>query len=459
MDITSEFLNKHNISGPRYTSYPPANFFHTRFTSSDYREQLKESNNQNPRNISVYIHIPFCPQRCHFCGCNTESGQKRTVLERYIHAVKQEIKNVSSCLDVNKRKVTQIHWGGGTPNAISMNFIEDIMNLIREIFIIDRNAEIAIECSPAYLDYDHIDSLAKMGFNRVSLGIQDFREDVLDIVNRKGPKLPVKEVVDYLRKKGFSGINLDFIYGLPLQTVESFSKTIKKAIEINPDRIVTFSYAHVPWVKKEQLKLEKAGLPTATEKMNMLINNIRQLRDAGFEAIGIDHFAQPGDKLARAYKDKNLHRNFQGYCTLETTGQVYAFGASSISQLWGAYAQNFKNIGQYMDAIEKTGYATERGFTLDVEHQIVRSVINSIMCNGIMMFDEIAVQFNLTVDEIKNIIHFNTDKLADFVEDKLISITEKGITISDAGRMIARNIAMAFDPDLKQGDTLYSKTV
>ncbi len=459
MNITTEFLDKHNVSGPRYTSYPPANFFHTKFTSKDYIEQLIASNDQQPENISLYIHIPFCPQRCHFCGCNTETGQKKSVLERYIQAVKQEIRNVSSHLNLTTRKVTQIHWGGGTPNAIAMHYIEDIMNLIKERFIIDSHAEIAIECSPAYLEFAHIDQMAAMGFNRMSLGIQDFREDVLKVVNRQAPKHPVKEIVDYLRSKGFSGINLDFIYGLPLQTLESVSDTIAKAIEIKPDRIVTFSYAHVPWVKEEQLKLEKIGLPEPKDKMQMLIQNIKQLQDAGYVAIGIDHFAHPDDQLTKAFMSNRLHRNFQGYCTLETTGQVYAFGSSSISQLWGAYAQNHKNMHLYMDAIASTGFAIERGYTMTLEQQVVRSVINSIMCNGLLLFEEIASQFAMTVDEIKDIVHYDATKLADFEKDNLISISNEGIKISDSGRMIARNIAMAFDPDLKQGDTIYSKTV
>ena len=459
MNINSDFLDKHNVSGPRYTSYPPANFFHTKFTTEDYIEQLIASNTQYPENISLYVHIPFCPQRCHFCGCNTDAGQKKSVVERYINAVIQEIETVSSHLDTKNRKVTQIHWGGGTPNAIAMSFIEKIMNAIREKFIIDEKAEIAIECSPAYLEFSHIDQLAAMGFNRMSLGIQDFREDVLAAVNRQGPRHPVKEIVDYLRTKGFNGINLDFIYGLPLQNIESLQETIQKAIEIKPDRIVTFSYAHVPWVKEEQKKLEKIGLPTPNEKMEMLINNIKQLVAAGYVAIGIDHFARPDDQLAVAFKNKKLHRNFQGYCTLETTGQVYGFGASSISQLWGAYAQNHKTIHQYMDAIENTGFAIERGYTMSLNQQIVRSVINSIMCNGILLFDEIATEFGMTANDIKAIVHYDRSKLTAFESDNLITVNEEGVKLSEAGFMIARNIAMAFDPDLKQGEAIYSKTV
>lgn len=458
MNISSDFLNKYNVSGPRYTSYPPANFFHTNFNNEDYKSELAASNSQKPENISIYIHIPFCPVRCHFCGCNTVVGQKKPVLDRYLAALRQEILNVSGLLDHN-RKVTQIHWGGGTPNSISMNYIRKIMDLIKEKFIMDLKAEIAIECSPAYLEFSHIDEMSAMGFNRMSLGIQDFREDILEVVNRRAPRHQVKDIVEYLRKKGFQGINLDFIYGLPKQTVESFAENIRMALEIKPDRLVTFSYAHVPWVKEEQKKLEKIGLPDAKEKMAMLVSTIGQMTEAGYIPIGIDHFARPDDELAKAFLNKRLHRNFQGYCTLETTGQVYGFGASSISQLWGAYAQNHKGIDEYMTAIEKDGFAIERGFRLSRNQQLIRSVINSIMCNGLLLFAEIADQFSITSDEVKNIIGFELSKFNEFKADGLIEIDEDRISVSDRGQMVARNIAMALDPDLKQGETIYSKTV
>lgn len=458
MIVSNEFLNKYNVSGPRYTSYPPANFFHTGFTAGDYTKEIDDSNTQTPENISLYIHIPFCPQRCHFCGCSTVMAQKKSIVERYVDAMKQEISNVSSHLDLT-RKVTQIHWGGGTPNSISMHFIKDIMDHIKGIFIIGENAEIAMECSPAYLEYNHIDQLADMGFNRLSLGIQDFREDVLNAVNRKGSKHPVKHLVDYLRSKGFRGINLDFIYGLPLQTVESFQETLQKAIEIRPDRIVTFSYAHVPWVKQAQKQLEKIGLPTPEEKMEMLINSIAQLEAAGYISIGIDHFVLPDDDLAIAFRSKKLHRNFQGYCTLQTTGQVYGFGASSINQLWGAYAQNVKEFPKYIELIEKTGYAIERGYKLSLKEQIIRSVINSVMCNGLLIFDEIAAKFRMTEKEIKEIVQFDPIKFQDFVLDDLMDVDHKSIRIHEHGFMFGRNIAMALDPALNQGENVYSKTV
>jgi oxygen-independent coproporphyrinogen-3 oxidase len=365
---------------------------------------------------------------------------------------------VASRLD-NSRKVTQIHWGGGTPNSISMKYIREIMDWIRLHFVLDDKAEIAMECSPAYLDYSHIDQLAEMGFNRISLGIQDFREDVLKVVNREAPRHPVKEIVDYLRTKGFRGINLDFIYGLPMQTLESFRKTIEQAIAIRPDRLVTFSYAHVPWVKAAQKQLETIGLPDANDKMNMFLQASSQLVEAGYCAIGIDHFTLPDDDLTSAFKNKQLHRNFQGYCTRETTGQVYAFGASSISQLWGAYAQNHKDITKYMDAVEATGFAIERGYRLTGDEQLVRSVINRIMCNGLLHLDEVAQEFGLSVEEVKKLVAFDPAKFEFYITDGLMQLEGNEIRLSDKGFLCARNIAMALDPALKAGEGIYSKTV
>ncbi len=458
MDVNSDFLLKYNVSGPRYTSYPPANFFHQGFSTSNYVRELEASNGQKPENISLYIHIPFCPQRCHFCGCSTVIAQRKLVVERYIAALKIEIEQVASLLS-KSRRVTQVHWGGGTPNSISMTYIREIMDFIKLHFTWSENAEIAMECSPAYLDYRHIDQLADMGFNRVSLGIQDFREDVLKVVNREVPRHPVKEVVAYLRSKGFRGINLDFIYGLPLQTAESFRKTIEQAIEIRPDRIVTFSYAHVPWVKEAQKQLETIGLPDANEKMNLFLQATAQLTEAGYCPIGIDHFTLPADDLTKAFTNKQLHRNFQGYCTLETTGQVYAFGASSISQLQGAYAQNHKDISKYMQAVEASGFAIERGYLLNRAEQTVRSVVNSIMCNGLLNFETTASECGTTVEDLKNLLHFEPPKFEPYVADGLMEIDENEIRLSEKGFLCARNIAMALDPALKAGEGVYSRTV
>jgi oxygen-independent coproporphyrinogen-3 oxidase len=340
-----------------------------------------------------------------------------------------------------------------------MDYIRQIMDGIRRHFVMDDQAEIAMECSPAYLDYKHIDQLQEMGFNRISLGIQDFREDVLEVVNRDAPRYPVGEVVKYLREKGFRGINLDFIYGLPMQTLESFRKTIDQAIAIRPDRIVTFSYAQVPWVKAAQKQLEKVGLPDANDKMNLFLQATEQLTGAGYTALGIDHFTLPDDDLTKAFRNKQLHRNFQGYCTRETTGQVYAFGASSISQLWGAYAQNYKDITRYMEAVETTGYAIERGYKLTDNELLVRSVINAVMCNGLLDLDEIACEFGIPVGEVKSVVGYDPAKFESYISDGLMTLKDNTIRLSEKGFLCARNIAMALDPALKTGEGIYSRTV
>ncbi len=458
MEITNQFLEKYNVSGPRYTSYPPANFFSDSFSNKDYKAELIASNEQQPNNISLYVHIPFCPRRCHFCGCNTEAVKRKEIIERYVKALKKEIRQTASLLN-NKRNVTQIHWGGGTPNSIPLYFIEEIMSEIYNKFSVSNEAEIAMECSPAYLDFPDIDKLQVIGFNRISLGVQDFRQEVLKTVNREFPKHPIKEIVDYLHQKKFRGINLDFIYGLPLQTVETFTETIKRAIEIKPDRLVTFSYAHVPWVKSAQKILEKTGLPNPESKMSMLLTAIKLLEQAGYQPIGIDHFALPSDDLAKAYKKKKLHRNFQGYCTLQTTGQVYGFGTSSIGQLWGAYAQNDKTIEGYIEKIEKDGFAITKGYKLNRNEQVVRAAIDSVMCNGMLDFDRIALDFNTTFEDIHKIVQYKQSKFESFVDDNLLSIEGNKFFLNEKGRIVARNIAMALDPALGSQTVGYSKTI
>lgn len=458
MEISNEFIDKYNKPGPRYTSYPPATLFSPAFDNSKYLEHISLSNSQNPKNISVYIHIPFCPQQCSFCGCTTVIGKGKSVIQRYVEAVIKEIKTVSSLLD-NDRKLTQIHWGGGTPNSIPFEYIESIMLCLKENFTFHKNIEIAIECSPAYLNLSDIDKLASYGFNRMSLGIQDFDDKVLEIVNRKPSKFPVKDIIKKLRENGFRGINIDLIYGLPGQTVESFLESIKKTIEINPDRIVTFSYAHVPWVKEYQKKLEDVGLPSPEEKMTMLTSSLTLLTKSGYDSIGMDHYAKPEDDISLALKEKKLHRNFQGYCTLETTGQVYGFGASSIGQLQTAYIQNEKNIDKYIKSIESGELAVERGYELSRKEEITRDVINEVMCNNYLDFNTIATEYNTTVDEIKNIVSYDESKFMEFIEDGLLTISGDIINVHEKGRLIVRNIAMQFDPALVVGNQIYSKTV
>lgn len=459
MESLKQLLLKYNRPGPRYTSYPPANFFSAEFKNSNLTDILKESNSKGSENISIYLHIPFCSQRCHFCGCNTTLYQNDEIVSRYIDCLIKEIHSITEYLDVKNRKVTQVHWGGGTPNSIARKHITRVMDVISGIFSFSENAEIAIECNPAYLDESEIEFLRKTGFNRISIGIQDFNPKVLDTVNRLHSKLPHKELIQLIRNAGFAGVNYDFIYGLPGQTVESFNDSVMKAIELSPDRLVTFSYAHVPWAMAEQKNLEKIGLPSPEEKLSMFLSSLEIITKNGYEQIGLDHYAKPTDDLAKALLEKKLHRNFQGYCTKETTGQVYGFGCSSITQLWGGYSQNEKSLQKYMERIENDDLAVERGYVLSFNEQVCKEVINETMCNGVVNFNEIGSRFSITGNDVKKIVAYNESKLEEFVSDNLLSITTDGIHVSKNGMLIVRNIAMAFDPQLNTEGDKYSKTI
>jgi len=453
-----DLIKKYNQAGPRYTSYPPATFFHNGFTQKDYVAHLEKSNNDKPENISFYVHIPFCRQLCHFCGCNTTYYNSDEFVNKYVDALIQEIRNVLPHLD-KSRKVSQIHWGGGTPNSISLDLVARIMAEFKKDFEFTANAEIAMECNPAHLEFDHIDRLANIGFNRLSLGIQDFNPQILKLVNRKPSKHPVVDLVKHMKTNGFKGLNLDLIYGLPGQNIDNFKESIQKAIEISADRVVTFSYAHVPWVKPAQKKLETIGLPGPDEKLAMFEAAHQMLLKAGYISIGMDHYAKPDDELSMALCHKTLHRNFQGYCTRDTTGQVYGFGSSSISQLDGAYIQNIKSVKEYVNAIETNGFAVERGYELSFEDKVRRAIINEIMCNGYMSFSKMAHEFGTSIDEAKNITGFSPENIQAFIADGLAEYADDTLYLKEDGFYVVRNIAMAFDPLLAVSDAQYSKTV
>ena len=456
--IMKELLLKYNKPGPRYTSYPPANFFKDGFTEEDYKSEIIKSNEEKPEKISLYFHVPFCPQICHFCGCNTDELKKKSLVKLYFDAMEKELENVAGLLSKD-RTVSQIHWGGGTPNSVAISFIEGIMTKIYKLFQVDENAEIAMECSPAYLSKKYLSNLKNLGFNRISIGVQDFDFKVLDVVNRAHPKYPIAEIVKDAREVGIEGINLDLIYGLPLQTTESFLDSIKKALEIRPDRLVTFSYAHIPWVKDKQKCLEEYGLPSPDDKLNMLISAYNTMLENGYEAIGMDHYALPSDILVKSKSINMLHRNFQGYCTKETTGQVYAFGSTGITQLSSSYFQSTKNTSEYIRMIKEKGFAIERAYVLSKEEKIIRLVLEEIMCNGLLNFDDIAKKMDSTKDEVKQIVKFNISKLQEFVDDNLLSYENDEIKVSDQGMFVVRNIAMAFDPFLAENINMYSKTI
>ena len=456
--IDNKLLEKYNVPVPRYTSYPPANFFTEEFDNNSYVKALEASNSEEPQNISIYIHIPFCPKICFYCGCNTHLTRSEDKMREYVDALKKEIFMVKKHLD-STRKISQVHWGGGTPNSLPIEMVKEVMDLFHKNFSFIGHPEIAMECHPAMLKDDYIRELVNSGFNRISLGIQDFKEDVLDNVNRDGSVIPVEQLVKMIKSYNNISVNLDFIYGLPYQTVESFSETIQRAVEISPDRLVTFSYAHVPWIKKAQKILEKKGLPEADEKLAMFEAGYNILTEAGYKPIGLDHFARQEDELSIALDNRTLHRNFQGYCTRETTGQVYAFGATGISQLENAYAQNQKETDNYIEKINSGNFSIIKGYSLTKNEQIIKHVINEIMCNHFVSWSQTGHKFGASAEEVKDIISYKHDELQGFVSDGLITFTPDELAVTDLGRFFVRNIAGSFDPNLKTTTKKFSKSL
>jgi len=458
MKLSANLLKKYNVPTPRYTSYPPANYFHEDFSQENVQATIIESNQTQPDNISFYIHIPFCNKLCYYCGCNTHISKDAALIKSYVETLKKEILLYKQFLNP-KRKISQIHWGGGTPNYLPIEEVEGIMALFFEHFQFIKNPEIAMECHPGHLTFAYVDRLIQSGINRLSLGVQDFKSDVMQAVNRDESAIPIPELITYIKSKGPVSVNLDFVYGLPYQTPESFKETIEKAVEAKPDRLAIFSYAHVPWIKKAQQKLEAYTLPNADEKTQLFETAFQVLTQNDFVAIGLDHFARPQDELSIALKTKTLHRNFQGYCTRETTGQVYALGVSGITQLENAYLQNTKDLKVYAKAIEAGELAIEKAYFVSNEEKIVREVINELMCNNYLSLPAIANKYNISLEQLKNIVLFEEQSIINFENEGLLQYKNDCLQITSEGQFFMRNIAATFDPKMKTNSKSFSKAL
>ncbi len=459
MNIDLNIIEKYNVPVPRYTSYPPANHFTDEITSGDFLELISASNSWEPQHMAFYVHIPFCKKICFYCGCNACRLNGTQEVRDYLEALKKEIIHVAGQLD-RSRKVTQLHFGGGTPNAIPAEMLAEITALFNREFTFSDDAEIAIETNPATLDLPYMEKLVSAGFNRFSFGIQDFNEEVLKMVNREPSAIPVPELVKLVKSlNDRAAVNLDFIYGLPGQSPESFSSSMEKAAEADPDRLVTFSYAHVPWLKKHQQILEKRGLPGPEEKTRMFLAGYDVLTAVGYEPVGLDHFVKREDELFRALEQKKLHRNFQGYCTRETTGQVYAFGVSAISQLEKAYVQNTKEIEKYTTEIGHGRLPVEKGKYLSDDQLMIREVITRLMCNKQLEWKTIADELGTGEETLKQLVGFDPGKFSEMEKDNLLEVSCEGLHVTERGSMMIRNIAAALDPAYKQQVNKYSKSV
>ena len=427
------------------------------FDAAQYLQAVEASNDATADNISFYIHVPFCQHLCHYCGCNSVAMAKSERIEAYFDALHKEIDLLLPHLRKD-RKISQIHYGGGSPSSMPLSHIRALNEHLLSAFDTIDQPEIAIECHPGYLKMEDWQYLLDSRFNRFSLGIQDFDDEVLHAVNRHPSLLPVADIMAVLRGGG-ARVNFDFIYGLPGQTAEKFATTIAQAVELCPDRLVTFSYAHLPSLFKRQTILEKAGLPLQTEKLTMFEQASATLQSAGYYPIGMDHFVLPDDELFHALQHHTLHRNFQGYCPRRITAQVYAFGVSGISQLDGAYAQNTKDIAAYIATIDEGKLPIVKGYALAPWQRIAREVIECMMCNHTILWEEMAAHLRCSVADIQQAIVYDETQLSTMQEDGLLVFDEHSVRCTTEGMPFVRNIAAAFDPMMRNNEKLFSKPV
>ncbi|MCF8306230.1 MAG: oxygen-independent coproporphyrinogen III oxidase [Ignavibacteriales bacterium] len=456
-DIDIELIKKYDKPGPRYTSYPTAPHFNAGFTPEKYLDEIISTNvTGNEKKLSLYFHLPFCDTLCYFCGCNMIITRNRDRIRQYTKYVKDEIDLIRTYLDPD-RKVSQLHWGGGTPTHLNPDEITDLIGYINESFEYSPDPEAGCEIDPRGLTYEHLAALRKGGFNRISMGVQDFYEKVQKAVNRIQPEEMTRQVVSWVRDLGFQSINLDLIYGLPFQSEKTFADTVEKIIDISPDRIAVFNYAHVPWMKKHMALIKPEDLPQPDEKLRILKRTINQLTEAGYVFIGMDHFAKPDDEMAVALREKKLYRNFQGYSTNAGT-DLYGFGITSISQIGSVYAQNLKKEKEYFDSLDKGVLTVEKGYKLNGDDTLRRDVITRLMCDFELDFESVAKEYSIDFESYFSNALSNLDG---FIADGLLTLDNRKITISGMGRLLIRNIAMNFDGyiERKEDAGRYSRTV
>ncbi len=442
-DVSLDLLRRYNVQGPRYTSYPTAPMWAENFGAADYGTILAESASAtHPSPLSLYFHLPFCEKLCFFCGCTVViTGTRHAPENAYLDLVEKEIDFVARAAGADAgRSVVQVHWGGGTPTYFPPALLERLGTVIRQRFAVAPDAELGVEVDPRVTTREHLETLARLGFNRLSMGVQDFDPRVQEAINRIQPYAATRDLVRSARALGFPSVNVDLIYGLPHQTPSSFSATIDQVLEIDPDRLAVYSYANVPWMKRHQSLLEP-HLPDEATKFEIFRTALDRFTAAGYEYIGMDHFARPDDELARARRDRTLHRNFQGYTTKAGTDLV-GFGMSAIGSVGKQYVQNRRELADYRAAIASGGAATFRGARLTPDDELRREVIQSLLCHGVVVKAEIEARFGIGFDrEFAPAL----EALAPCVRDGLVVLEPGEIRATALGRVFLRNLAMPFD--------------
>ncbi len=454
--VNLDLLKRFDVPGPRYTSYPTAPIFSSDYTDKTFEIDLIRNNDRGPAPLSLYVHIPFCDTLCYFCGCTTMVTSSRERIAEYITLLKEEINRVSFYIN-KRRRVVQMHWGGGTPSYLTPEQISDLGAFFRSRFEFADNAEISIEIDPRGLTQEHIQAFRNIGTNRISIGVQDFNERIQRAVNRIQPEELTRQAMAWAGVAGIQNINLDLIYGLPLQSVASFEETLKKIVQLSPNRIAVFNFAYVPWMKLHQKLIHPEDLLSAETKLELIKMTIEQLTGAGYCYIGMDHFAKPQDDLTISQQEKTLHRNFQGYST-HAGADLFGFGMSSISHFGEVYAQNAKTIKEYAEAVKSGHFPVKLGYRMTRDDRIRKYVIMRLMCDLELEKSDVEQRFGILFDEY---FDASLDRLDEFCDAGLVRHTIERITVADEGRLFLRNIAMCFDAYLEKlrKTTTFSRTV
>ena len=445
IQFDEQLIKRYNQTGPRYTSYPTALQFDESFGAEDYQQAAKRSN-ESGRGLSLYFHIPFCDTVCFFCACNKVWTRDRKKTTPYLERLYQEIEMQAKLFDPN-RKVEQLHWGGGTPTFINNDEMRELMAKTRQHFNLydDDSGEYSIEIDPREANRESVLLMRELGFNRMSLGVQDFDEKVQKAVNRIQTQAETFEVLEGAREAGFLSVNVDLIYGLPHQTEQGFVRTLDRVLEAEPDRFSIFNYAHMPSLFPTQKKMNEADMPSADEKLAILHAATNRLLEAGYVYIGMDHFAKPDDELAIAQRNETLYRNFQGYST-HAECDLVGMGATSISLINNTYAQNRKTLQEYYDAIDNKSLAVYRGVQLSEDDELRRDVITRLISHFHLNFATLERLWNIRFSEY---FAQEMQNLAPMLEDGLIEMNAQDLFVTAKGRLLIRNICMVFDAYMK----------
>lgn len=444
---TAELLARYDRPGPRYTSYPTAVEFHPGVQEDAYRSHLARANGHSAEPLSMYVHLPFCEARCSYCGCNVVITRHRDIAARYLDYLDREIDMLAAALPL-RRQISQLHWGGGTPTYYEAEQLQRVFERINRHFRFTEDAEIGIEIDPRVTSMAQLEALRNAGFNRLSLGVQDFSPKVQEAVNRVQSFELTKDQIEGARALGFTSINVDLIYGLPYQTVPSFKRTLEQVLTLRPHRVAVYSFAFVPWIRAHMNHLPQEALPSAALKLELLAATIDAFSTAGYLQIGMDHFALPDDELARASQANALHRNFMGY-TVQAARDMVALGVSGIGDIQGGFFQNPKKLSDYYAALDTGHFPIERGYVLDADDVLRRHVITRLMCN--LHLDVRQTEKNFKIDFAR----YFAAELSELTgpdstaTDGLVRVTSDSIEVTSVGRLFVRNVCMVFDRYLR----------